>query len=290
MKITLLFLFLISFSNIYSQIPAPSGCRSFDKLDTNNDGFESFEIDDYLNYVRSYALSEFGYNLDGYNLILFPSQSDYDNNSNPISNTSYINVIPNQQFCYLKMTYSGSGIFYNQVDLVYNFTCHTLTVHQPTNNFDNDGVSNGLEDLNSNFRLGDDDTDADGTPNFKDTDDDNDGVLTINEDYNSNGNPVDDDTNSNGIADYLDNTNILQLTENNTSFFYFYPNPVSEILNLNYSENSNHRITIIDINGRVLKEHINSPRVIDVSNFENGIYILQIESDGESTYQKFIKN
>ena len=41
---------------------------------------------------------------------------------------------------------------------------------------------------------------------YLDTDDDGDGVLTFKEDYDSNGNPADDDTNANGIPDYLDVT------------------------------------------------------------------------------------
>lgn len=290
MKKTLLFLFFFTLSISYGQIPGPPGCRTFDKLDTNNDGFTSFEIDFYLNYVRSYALSELGYNLNGYNLTLFPSQTDYDNNTNAILNANYSNIVANQQYCYLKITYSGSGTLYNQADLNYNLTCHILVVHQPSNNFDNDGVANGLEDLNTNLRLGDDDTDSDGIPNFKDTDDDNDGVLTINEDYNSNGNPADDDTNSNGIPDFLDNTNTLQIIENNSSIFYLQPNPVNEILNITYSENTSYSVSIIDINGRILKNSNNSPSSIDVSNFENGIYILLIQSDGKSSHQKFIKN
>jgi hypothetical protein len=290
MKKTLLFLFFFTLSISYGQIPGPPGCRTFDKLDTNNDGFTSFEIDFYLNYVRSYALSELGYNLNGYNLTLFPSQTDYDNNTNAILSANYSNIIANQQYCYLKITYSGSGTLYNQADLNYNLTCHILVVHQPSNNFDNDGVANGLEDLNTNLRLGDDDTDSDGIPNFKDTDDDNDGVSTINEDYNANGNPADDDTNSNGIPDYLDNTNILQIAENNSSLFYLQPNPVNEILNINYTENSNYNVAIIDINGRILKKYINSPSIIDVSNFENGIYILQFQTDEKTSHKKFIKN
>ena len=43
---------------------------------------------------------------------------------------------------------------------------------------DNDGIINIQEDLNNNGNLYDDDTDADGIPNFLDRDDDGDGILT----------------------------------------------------------------------------------------------------------------
>lgn len=70
---------------------------------------------------------------------------------------------------------------------------------------DNDGIEAGLEDLNGNGNLFDDDTDGDGIPNFLDVDDDNDNILTeveiINED-NPNQLP---DTDGDGTPNYLDN-------------------------------------------------------------------------------------
>ena len=43
---------------------------------------------------------------------------------------------------------------------------------------DGDGLPDPVEDVNGNGRVGDDDTDADGAPNYLDADDDNDGALT----------------------------------------------------------------------------------------------------------------
>ena len=49
------------------------------------------------------------------------------------------------------------------------------------------------------------DTDGDGTANFRDTDDDGDGIETSDEDLDGNGTPLGDDLDGDGIPDYLDN-------------------------------------------------------------------------------------
>ncbi len=48
------------------------------------------------------------------------------------------------------------------------------------------------------------DTDGDGTPDWRDTDDDGDGIPTKDEDINGNGDPTDDDSDGDGTPDYLD--------------------------------------------------------------------------------------
>jgi FKBP-type peptidyl-prolyl cis-trans isomerase FkpA len=70
---------------------------------------------------------------------------------------------------------------------------------------DNDGIPSINEDIDGNGDSRDDDTDADGIPNFFDLDDDGDGTLTVNEDANGDGNPANDfnDPNNPTLADYL---------------------------------------------------------------------------------------
>ncbi len=73
---------------------------------------------------------------------------------------------------------------------------------------DLDGVPNWREDVDSNRRLNDDDTDGDRAANYLDTDDDNDGVPTRDEIIidEETGEVILPDTNGNGTPDYLDNT------------------------------------------------------------------------------------
>lgn len=72
---------------------------------------------------------------------------------------------------------------------------------------DNDGIPAELEDINGNGDLDDDDTDADGVPNYLDQDDDGDNVFTSAEKPNytvTEGLANAQDTDGDGIPDYLD--------------------------------------------------------------------------------------
>ena len=204
-KVLLIFLVLIN-CNSFSQVtgpPPPYTFNLYSKIDIDNDGFVTFEIDSYLTNFRINALN-IGYDLSGYSLVLFPSSNNYMNNTNPITSPTYTNIVSTQQECILKLTYNGNGNYYDSLTLDRYFSLHYLTTVPYNGDMDQDSVLNGVEDLNNNLILLDDNTDNDEMQNFNDTDDDNDGILTINEDYNGNGSVLDDDTNSNGIIDYLD--------------------------------------------------------------------------------------
>jgi len=70
---------------------------------------------------------------------------------------------------------------------------------------DNDGVPSVMEDLNGNQLEEDDDTDADGLPNYVDPDDDNDGRPTSDEiEIGADGSITFPDEDGDGIVDYLD--------------------------------------------------------------------------------------
>jgi len=72
------------------------------------------------------------------------------------------------------------------------------------NDDDGDGILTKNEDLNKDSNLTNDDSDGDGKPNYLDSDDDGDGITTKDEDRNGNGNPLDDDTDRDGTPNYLD--------------------------------------------------------------------------------------
>ncbi|PCJ00451.1 MAG: hypothetical protein COB15_02785 [Flavobacteriales bacterium] len=67
-----------------------------------------------------------------------------------------------------------------------------------------------------------------------------------------------------------------------------YPNPVSSQLTLNTSEQIK-SISILDITGKILKTVIPTNNTIDVSNFTQGIYFLQIQTEKGISNSKFIK-
>ena len=287
-KIITILVLLFSFNNALGQ-PPPPGINYYFSIDNDNDGFTTFDINYYINtYIPNKALT-MGFNLSGYNLSLFPSYTDYTNNTNVIGD-SYINQVNSSQYCYLKLVYSGTGISYDQETLDNSFSNIILTTINHNLDDDNDSVLNNFEDLNNDTILNNDDTDSDGIFNFLDNDDDGDGILSINEDYNLNGILSDDDTNTNGIPDYLDNSVFLTsesfITKKEVKLF---PNPVHNNLTI-LAENSDYQsIEILDLTGKVLaikNEYISN---IDFSGFESGIYFVKINWIDTSMNYKIIK-
>lgn len=193
-------------ANVTTATPPPPGIYLLYGIDPDNDGYTSFNISGYISRLRISMLNGFAHlDLSGYTILAYAEQSN--NTLVAINTPFYTNTILNQHAS-LKATYSGSGPYYSQISLDAFIQAYggefDLKPLAYSGNTDNDGVVNGLEDLNGNLDPLDDDTDGDGIANYGDNDDDGDGVLTINEDYNASGSPLDDDSNSNGIPDYLD--------------------------------------------------------------------------------------
>lgn len=287
-KITSLLILLFSLNNAMGQ-PPPPGINYYFTIDNDNDGFTTFDINYYINtYIPNKALT-MGFNLSGYNLSLFPSFTDYTNNTNVIGNI-YINQVSSSQYCNLKLVYSGTGISYDQETLDNYFSNIILrTVNHDLDN-DNDSVLNKFEDLNNDTILNNEDTDSDGIFNFLDNDDDGDGILSINEDYNLNGSLTDDDTNTNGIPDYLDNA--LILTSENfivKKEVHLFPNPVQNNLTISTQNSDYQSIEILDLTGKVLVIKNGNTSNIDFSGFESGIYFVKINWIDTSKNYKVIK-
>jgi hypothetical protein len=136
------------------------------------------------------------------------------------------------------------------------------------------------------------DTDNDSIPNYLDNDDDGDGVLTFNEDYNGDGNPANDDTNANGTPDYLEMGVALGVAGNEfKDTITLYPNPTSDILNFdNKSGQSISSIAIYAINGALIKEkQADDIQSISVSDLQSGIYFVKVTVNETSLNYKFIK-
>jgi hypothetical protein len=68
----------------------------------------------------------------------------------------------------------------------------------------------------------------------------------------------------------------------------FYPNPVNDVFYINLlGENIN--VKLFSINGALLKE-VKNKKIIDISNFSTGTYILYIQSENKKYSRKIIKN
>ena len=104
---------------------------------------------------------------------------------------------------------SGLGYFNNPTPKIPAYSCLIFKIDVldavPNTDNDGDGVPNSVEDLNKNFTLQDDNTDADRYLNFVDIDDDGDGIITRNEIViNDDGTVTYTDTDGDSIPNYLD--------------------------------------------------------------------------------------
>ncbi|WP_196890300.1 T9SS type A sorting domain-containing protein [Aureivirga sp. CE67] len=169
---------------------------------------------------------------------------------------------------------------------IYEFPLKSIDCDQDE---DNDGIVNGSEDVNENGNLETDDTDGDGIPNYADADDDGDGILTIDEDYNENGDPTDDDTNENDIPDYLEADVALSVNEISIlEKISIYPNPSNGILKIKSNSKIINSVIISDTSGLVLLqiENFNTSGTLNLSEYENGIYLVKLTLDNYSIVER----
>jgi len=70
-----------------------------------------------------------------------------------------------------------------------------------------------------------------------------------------------------------------------------YPNPTSGVIYVKLKDDISHKVTVYDISGKILKEIYSSRiiEVIDLNEFENGVYIVSVENKSIITTKKVIK-
>lgn len=94
-----------------------------------------------------------------------------------------------------------------------------------------------------------------------------------------------------GFYSYFRNTLILSIPHNTLESFVVYPNPTSDILFLKSNDMEIQKVSIFDINGRlVLSMNDNTIQAVDVSKLSPGMYFIQMRSSTRLHTHKFIKN
>lgn len=82
---------------------------------------------------------------------------------------------------------------------------------------------------------------------------------------------------------------VSQLANQNSVSIY--PNPTSGILNFDFAASTIQKITILGILGReITSDHSLTNNSIDLSNFENGIYVIKIYTNNEIITSKIVKD
>lgn len=74
------------------------------------------------------------------------------------------------------------------------------------------------------------------------------------------------------------------------SKFNVYPNPTSSLINIVYDQSTllDYRVVFMDVNGKILIGNKNL-KTIDITNYSEGIYYLEIESEGRKFTKKIVK-
>lgn len=69
-----------------------------------------------------------------------------------------------------------------------------------------------------------------------------------------------------------------------------YPNPTNGILNLKLQSNTHSDIRLFNILGQHLLDAVfeGTEKQLDLSSFVEGMYLLQVKTDGKTTYKKII--
>ncbi|MBN1117652.1 MAG: T9SS type A sorting domain-containing protein [Bacteroidales bacterium] len=153
------------------------------------------------------------------------------------------------------------------------------------NNVDTDDDNDGIADADDDFPLDsteNTDTDNDGIGNNADNDDDNDGTIDTEDDF-----PLDasEDTDSDGdgIGDNTDPDNQTGINVISDSDFKIFPNPANHQITIDAgTEYTFTNITVFNINGHLVISQKFVPltqTTIDISDIEEGIYMIQVTSN-----------
>jgi hypothetical protein len=84
---------------------------------------------------------------------------------------------------------------------------------------------------------------------------------------------------------------VLGVAKNEMPSFDFYPNPVKDFVQISIVENVPARFTIIDLNGKIIRNLpiSNKNTTVDLQELPTGIYLLLLEQQGKTQTKKFIK-
>ncbi len=91
----------------------------------------------------------------------------------------------------------------------------------------------------------------------------------------------------------VDPLTIVNVEELNTDHFSVFPNPSSDIININLSsEMVNASFSLVDASGRIVMTQTlsNQMNVIDMATLEKGIYVIQVTNNGVISTNKLVIN
>lgn len=83
---------------------------------------------------------------------------------------------------------------------------------------------------------------------------------------------------------------VVSTRELNTLPVTVFPNPVSDMLNIQLADiDANTSLRLLDNQGRLVRQYDNAPHTLDVSQLPRGIYWLELASNGKTALRKVVK-
>ncbi|WP_397364330.1 T9SS type A sorting domain-containing protein [Olleya sp. R77988] len=97
------------------------------------------------------------------------------------------------------------------------------------------------------------------------------------------------------IDDFVVRGNVLSVDQFNTNSFLVYPNPSKGLFNIKTKINQTFNVNVFDVTGKIIyqKSHVktnNNTYQLDLSNYSNGVYFLNLETSLGKTTKKLIVN
>ncbi|MFP9114202.1 T9SS type A sorting domain-containing protein [Flavobacterium sp. RHBU_3] len=83
-------------------------------------------------------------------------------------------------------------------------------------------------------------------------------------------------------------TSAAAVANNKDKVFTLYPNPASDVVNINLNEQANATVKVTDVLGKTVIKPTNTSGTLDVRNLVNGVYFVTVTVNNESSVQKLI--
>ena len=232
-------------------IPPPPGIFNVYALDTDNDGFATFDIDYYINYIdKPFQENTFAVSSSGYDFV-------FQNSNHVVSPLQYTNIVLDE-YCFIYHNYTGTGPTFEPQPPCYwpvYDTSELRLIPVPYNqDLDGDGILNADEDSNHNLNLMDDDDDHDGIINLKDA------------------------------------SNNLALQEIKKVTLSIYPNPVTNGVLTFESNVIVFAVAFYDLSGKQLSENKISSNTLRLDTIAAGIYFLRFQYEDGFVFRKVVIN
>tara|TARA_R100000935_G_scaffold27288_1_gene47397 strand:+ start:72081 stop:72800 length:720 start_codon:yes stop_codon:yes gene_type:complete len=96
-------------------------------------------------------------------------------------------------------------------------------------------------------------------------------------------------TNGNGDFAVYNSVPLLALPEFDETGFVLYPNPARDRFSINSTHNEVTKVSIYDIQGKLVQTIVDKLTEIDISFLKSGFYLIRLQTEDGAVYKKIVK-